>query len=623
MNGNKKSGVKRVYLDAERFKGGVGDEGLATAPRRVPDQVTVHAHRTKPGLGPVLATASSSKDLSAQSLRVPISELRITLLKGDSGHLYYLVAARDNYRILPAEDVTASHSKVMSVLSGIGILATDKAEKAAVWEKIHNPVEDPESVVATRRGFEQRPIPRYFHYGNGDVITCAPSLRVYSLTNNPGGFDRIGKLRVYEKAVSSVLRNQAIPLTVFFVGLSEALKPFLAAAGYNDENMMVDLVGRSTSYKTALTSGVAGSIWGRPHRQNGYARRWSMTEQKIEDYFRDFNNHLLILDEATLAHRDLKRRGEVISDVVFRMSSGMGRARTGESAASHSLTVLSSSNDPMKTILASSPEGQEALGVRLISFSMPERDTRFFDTVPDGFKSVAEAMTEVIAVIQSNHGLLARRFIRNILQRVNGDYPAFLNLLKEAMEEFLKAGGFGACDAGEIEYRRAQPLALAYATAVIAFDTGTLRGNRWGNVRKTVLRAWFRYGCTQVIKQGDPRFNEYMEDPANVFVDLRDGGKPELSDDALAGIAGFIRYRKDRTLSIAVTKTAVKGRLGYSPALLKQLQRQGVLLAKKEQRMKLALRLVHGREKRDAFYVFALRGVPDRIKFWDGEQSGV
>ncbi|WP_105438781.1 DUF927 domain-containing protein [Neorhizobium sp. T25_13] len=612
---------------ARRVKGGGGKKGLPTAPSS-----TAKSSRPseKAGLGPVSGQATKAAAREAKAVptkksglgpvfddgespsRPSIGDLVVECMDGDDGLLYYLFAAKGGKFVLPLTELAATPQKVLVELAKIRVRVNGRAARDQLNAKIEAAGSN-KSTVATIQGYERVTRPRYFVYGDGHVILGERRLVVHPRTTGSQAFERAGELEAYETGVAPVLRDQAIPLTVFFFGLSQVIKPFAKAAGINAENMMMDLVGRSTNYKTALTSTVAGSIWGKPDRVGGYAHRWNMSAQKIEEFFREHDNHLLILDEATLADKDPKKRGDVILNVVHRLSSGESRARTGEAITAHSLSMLSNSNEPMRTILAASEDVTEALEARLISFKLPTRETGFFDSVPEGFSSLGAAMKQIFTVTQANHGLLARKLILEVLRYVHRDHAGLLEVIKGAVGKFMKAAGQGEAEMATLPYRRVQSFALAYATAVIAFKTKTLHKKQWGRVKRTLLRAWNEH-ANALESDGDLRFNEYMTDPSHVFADARGSEKPEVSDKAFKKIDGIVFTAKDKTLCLAVPLHAI-GKLNYSTAKLKQLKKDGILRAGGNLQSKLRLRRVGREERRDVFYVFRVTAINSQTRF--------
>lgn len=497
-------------------------------------------------------------------------------------------------------------------LSKIGILAASQSDRAEIKKRIEAATARTDIIVATHVGFERGPTPRFFVYGDGSVISPLRDLAVLPLIVDNGRFQKAGNQRTYEKRVSAIIRNQPIPVTLFFFALTQIIKPFVADTRYKAENMMFELVGPTTTYKSALACTVAGSIWGKAHSNDRYARDWNMTDQKIEELFAAFNDHLLILDEATLAGTSEKARAEKVLNTVHRLSSGQGRARTGAEPDGHSLGMISTSNQPIRSILPASEEVQRALEVRLISFELTGDNSSFFTRKPSGFPSIKEAMDEIFDVTRENYGLLARRLIHRVLLRVQRDKEGLIRLIEQAMSDFITKADYKARDAHRAPYRRIQPFALAYAAATVAFETGTLMRQRWGNVLRNIFRAWADHGSLEQPCKVHASLVSFMRDSANIFVDVREGKKPMLSDKNFARVAGFIRQAKDKSLCLAVPKHA-KAKLGMPLAVMKQLKISGVLRSGQNLQTKLCLRRTRDGEVRDVFYNFQLEEMPKDI----------
>ncbi|KQQ38294.1 hypothetical protein ASG19_04355 [Rhizobium sp. Leaf306] len=571
----------------------------------------------KTGLGPQIAKKSPPSVRDVPS-RASVSDLKVKLLNGDDGAIYYQFVADGQHVILPAPEVIGSLPRVYAELTKIRVLASSASDKQEIKEKIDTPDTDT-TVVATRYGYEDAPRPAYFVYGDGSVLRASTQTQIVPRVVSRSSSGRAGILKSYEAGLSAVLRDQAVPLTVFFFGLSQIIKPFARAAGFNAENIVLELVGESTKFKSALTCGLAASAWGSADPRDGYSLTWNITKQKIEELFTNYDHQLLILDEVTLAGENPKERGEAVGKVVHRLSSGVGRGVTGKTATGHSLNMLSTSNEPLRSILPASQDVHAALGVRLISFEVPSRETFYFDRIPEGFASVGEAMDAAFGVVQQHHGLLARHLIQRVLVQVNDRYEHFLGHISKAVRKFMKRIGLGNADMATLPYRRAQPFALTYATAVIAFKTGTLKKKLWGGILKTILRAWNEHASAGAGDDGDARFNSYMNDSSNLFVDGRGKEKPVIRNTVFAGMAGIFYLSKDKELLLAVP-TAAASKLGYPKAVLKQLKKDGILKAgTKTLQRKLFLRRVGKAESRDTFYVFKIAGISSQVRFWEGE----
>ncbi|NNG74295.1 DUF927 domain-containing protein [Rhizobium laguerreae] len=618
MKDSKKSHAERSNPLKEVRKTGGGDKGLPTARRHSAGNTVSPG---KLGLNPVSANGTTGTDATSGvpgasndqgRIRLPaVTDLNVSVLTGDDGDLYHLFEALGQTVVISSKTVVENRLQIMSALRRIGILAVSPAIKSEVSQRIEVAQHDAKTIVATRVGFEKRAIPRYFVYGDGAVISPDTELRVVSLIENSGRFRSSGKLSTYEEGIAKVIREQPVPTTLFFYALTQVLKPFVSATRYKAENMIFELVGDTTTFKSALTCTLAGTIWGEGHSPEGYARSWNMSDQAIEDLFVSFNDHLLILDEATLAHTNEKLRAEKILNTVHRLSSGQGRARTGAVSGGHSVAMLSNSNQPMRSILSvtTTEEVRRALEVRLVSFQLVNKEASFFSSVPSGYDSIHDAMDEVFTTTKENYGLLARRYILNVLRLAQQDGDALIMHIGDLIAKFLK--GIEAQD--EVSYRRAQPFALAYAAAVIAFETGTLSKKHWGKVKRSIRRAWIEYGAAKSIAAGDPRIVAYMNDTSNLFVDARDGTKPHILDENFKKVAGIFYYGKDKALCLAVPSGVIKN-LNMSSAALKGLKTEGVLRAGKNLQSKLFLRQVSKEKKLDVFYVFKVPEIPIHTK---------
>ncbi|MBD8685997.1 MULTISPECIES: DUF927 domain-containing protein [unclassified Rhizobium] len=583
----------------------MGGKGLTT----VPDIVAQAAGPDKkPGLGPDYE--------NLPTLATP-SELNVTILKGDDSQLYYLFEARGRRFVRSSKLVIEQRQKVWGDLGQLSILAASADDKKKVNEQIENPKKSENALVATRVGYERTKIPRYFVYGDGTVITPHNDLQVISVVGNSNRVSSSGNLDLYETEIAKIIRDQSVPITLFFFGLSSVVKPFVSGNGHKAENFMFELVGRSSTYKSALTCTLAASAWGKGHTSDGYARDWNMSEQKIEELLLDFNEHLLILDEATLAHPREKERAEKILNTVHRLSSGQGRARTGTDSLSHSVSMMSTSNQPMHLILPASDEVRRALEVRLISFQLPTTKSSFFDVAPEGFSTIDDAMQHLFRITADNYGLLAKAYINTVLEALNKDPNEISAVLNSAISKFLKKADLKQSNSDkDISFRRVQPFALSYAIAVLGIHLGLLKKKKWGHVKRTILRAWNNYGAPQPAILDHPRIVAYMNDAENSFVDARVGSKPTISDKEFLKVAGFIFLGKDKKLHLAIPAGRSKN-LGISSAVMKNLKAEGVLRAgEKDLQTKRVLRISGQDEKRDAFYIFRIHQIPEEVAFY-------
>jgi Superfamily II helicase and inactivated derivatives len=607
MKGPSKNRLKGHKSGKKVQKGHVGDVGVATAPQSKPFLPLSPRTPQKQGLGPVSTHPATEMPTDVLERIALSSVVRTT---ADDGNLYYVWKLCGKVTAIPVAVVTETFAKVYSALLPVGIIAISPAQKAAVRQKFDEAPETDKVIVVTRNGYEHVDRPRFYAMGDGSLIKSDASLRLIGIGNPDDRFEERGSRRTYERNLARVIRNQPIPLMVFFYALTPALQPFAMQAECLVQNTMLELSGSTSRYKSALTNFLAGSVWGGTQETLGFADSWNITPASAEEAFIRHQNGLLVLDEATMAASSEKERGNVIGNVVHRLTAGKKRGRKGEVSAHFQLMALSNSNQSLASILDAAPEVKAALEVRLITLQVPKRETGPFEFVPRGFDSVHQAMGLVFATVNEHRGLLARRFIRDVLAWSRRDHESLIRFIRTQVERFISDIGLGSgADAAEL--RRAKPFALTYAAAAVAFKAETLRRKRWGKVRRTLVEAWFRYGNPPPSSPVRDEVDEFLADETTTVVDLPYGVKPEIAGDSFDRVDAFIYRDKKRQLNLAMTPAKMRKHLKLSAAALKQLKKSARLRATENLRMRLRLRCLNGVEQREVFYLFPIPKVPD------------
>lgn len=588
-------------------KGQVGASGVATAPRKRPFLELAPATIENHGHGHGFKEDVQAGSPDTLTLIANSSVCRVT---ADDGTIHFVWKLLDKVALISALALVHSFTKLSEALIPLGILLISPAQRAAARQKLEEAPVSHDIVVSTRAGYEAGAQPRFYVFGDGTVVGDGQELRVLHEGSNPR-FKAIGSWRRYEKVLSPVLRDQPIPILVFFFALTPILQPFAKDAGFLVMNTILELSGRSSRYKSSLTNFVAGSVWGGSSEPLGFADPWNLTPAKAEQIFRDQNNALVVLDEATAAGGSSKERGHLIANVAHRLASGRVRGRMDTSSEAFSAMVLSNSNESLMSILDYAPDVKAALEVRLVTIEVPSRDTGVFETVPEGYSTVGEAMENVFKLTAEHRGKLAKRFVRRVLRWNRRDPEGFLRTLRGAVDQFMARVGLDSPKADLVEVRRAKPFALAYAAAVLSFKMGVLKSKRWGSVRRSLRQAWLRYGRLTVKGGAHSAVDGFLADRSNQLVQVPSGPRSEVPKADFEKIAGLIYRDKRRQLCLAMTAKMVKRHLGYDAAKLKQLRREGGIICGEHLQMRLRLRRENGKEVRESFYVFPIDAVPE------------
>lgn len=568
---------------------------------------------------PVVVSSKRTHTVSTPQESEPLAGLTVDLIPVDEGGEAFLFSYAGERLAIPIEQFITGRQTALVSISRLGVRLINRRAQNVFDSLLDAAAKRQDVIAVTRLGYDRRQghefRPQYYAYGDRtiyrnrkapDCVACFPAQK---------NFSRHGHRKVQEKAIATVIRNQAAPLLVFFVGLAPVLQPYAKAAGMMVENVLVEMIGPTSTYKSNLTTLVAGSIWGgNRNAKLGYAHGWNATANRLEELCAVHNNSLIVLDEATMAASNAKARGEVILNVTHRLSSGQTKGRFGEDTVNFDLLALSNSNESLLSILSESSEVERASEVRLIAIKCPSRKTGYFDSIPDGYHSIEAAMSDLRSACGVNFGHIARRFIREILKWSERDHQGLVARIKSHMQNFLSTAMADSRDTASEDLRRAKVFALAHATSELAFETGVLRKKLWGDTRKPLLRAWRKYGRRRRSVIVDDQLGTFLTNPHKRLVDVTDGSKPEIPDEQLREIDGFIYRGSGNEMHLCMTPATMRAQLAFSSARLKTLKQRGILRCNKKLKRMVRLRSVAGVVKLEAFYAFKIAAIPPHAR---------
>lgn len=598
-----------------------------------------------PGFGPTVDTSfqppsGGSKVVDAGSGKKPnapkvannkVKKLKVDLVGADDGFEVTVVRHRGKALVLTIDKLYDNRKEIYKSIHQMGVPMMKKEAKEGFQQLLDLAKKRGDMIVATKGGYDRRNIPRkgpqYYAYPDGKILKQPNAPRVYSTLAPSPSFSSAGTFSDYEAGVSSVLKDQAAPLLIFFIGLSPILQRFTKDAGYFVENVIFEMIGPTSTHKSTFTNLIAGSIWGGDPSSSklGYARSWNATANKIEEFCKEYNNSLLVLDEATLAGATPSERGAAILNVLHRISSGETKGRMGQQEMERfELMALSNSNEPLLSLIKESSNVEGAGEVRLIAIECPTRKTGYFDSIPNGHTSVEAAMKGLRRVCNENYGLLAKKMIKAVLKRSDRDYDKLIKAIGDSMLSFLIRCDVHPEFADQKILRRAKPFALAYATAEIAFKAGVLQKDLWGDVGRALIRSWKKYGRRGGTPDGNETIANFLANPQAAIIDLSQGQKPEITDDELIRLDALVYVDRRNAAYLAMTRRSMTKNLAMSKAALKKMKMRGFLKGGSNLQSKTRLRKVDGVERYEKFYLFALAHPPENavsIETWRSRQK--
>lgn len=215
----------------------------------------------------------------------------------------------------------------------------------------------------------------------------------------------------------------------------------------------------STGKTTALA--VAASVWG----GKDYTQRWRATTNGIEALAAGHNDALLCLDE--LSQVDPNSAGEI----AYMLANGAGKSRADRSGgyrkkSAWRLIFLSTGEMSLADhMIEAGKKAKAGQQVRIIDIPAETGNYGIFDTLHEYSNGAAfsQALGQACAL---NHGVAAREFIQQLVDRIDHVVPYIQN----ATEEFLLGCSLDDSD-GQV-YRVAKRFAVVAAAGELATTFG-------------------------------------------------------------------------------------------------------------------------------------------------------
>lgn len=178
---------------------------------------------------------------------------------------------------------------------------------------------------------------------------------------------------------------------------------------------------------------------------------------------------VLLLDEANLFGMGETARAlaAMFKDVAFKLGSGTTKARMGSEGGEKRLLFLSTSNEPLASLIGEHSEGAKAAADRLITIPIPEdRPYGVLDFVPAGYSSPGAFVDAVMSATQNYCGQALPRFLAKLVNERARDEAGLRRKIAGFMEVFRERSGV---DNNSGSARRiADAFGLVYAAGKLA-----------------------------------------------------------------------------------------------------------------------------------------------------------
>ena len=236
------------------------------------------------------------------------------------------------------------------------------------------------------------------------------------------GVNRKGKFKEWQKAVDLIKRLPKVK----FALLVSITSPFLEV--FDAPNFCLDLAcGTSKGKTTALK--IAASVWGNPDDQSAatVVHSWNSTRVWFERRASTYHNLPFLLDETKRA-----KYPKMVPELIYDFASGQGKGRgsvKGTAATGSWRSILISTGENKAVNFTAGDGGAHA---RTISIWGP----------PFGkeSKKKAQAIDQVVALIEDNYGYAGRRVIRHLLKNKD-EWSKYKEKYRKYVRRYQKRAG--------------------------------------------------------------------------------------------------------------------------------------------------------------------------------------
>ncbi len=219
---------------------------------------------------------------------------------------------------------------------------------------------------------------------------------------------------------------------------------------------------------------ILASVAGAP---NTIVTLWNNTDKGLEEIAVSHNDSTLILDESKLLDKDPVMTAKTITNRVYTLTGGKGKARSAlyeNNVAEWQLTVFSTGELSLaQHAEAGKIERLEGENVRMIDVPADaDRGMGIFESLPDGVSSSNELAHIVKDVTHRYYGSAKPAFLKRLVADIQDDREGLKAKLEKGINHFLNHHKVNR-NSG-IDVRIAKRFALAYVSGCFAIKYGIL-----------------------------------------------------------------------------------------------------------------------------------------------------
>ncbi len=359
---------------------------------------------------------------------------------------------------------------------------------------------------------------------------------------------------------------------------------------------------------------ILASVAGAP---NTIVTLWNNTDKGLEEIAVSHNDSTLILDESKLLDKDPVMTAKTITNRVYTLTGGKGKARSAlyeNNVAEWQLTVFSTGELSLaQHAEAGKIERLEGENVRMIDVPADAgHGMGIFESLPDGVSSSNELAHIVKDVTHRYYGSAKPAFLKRLIADIQDDREGLKVFLEKGIKYFLDQHKVNR-NSG-IDVRIAKRFALAYVSGCLAIKYKILPFER-SDVMHGISKCYrdsLNMPCSP-----EPALSTLL--PPDVIAILKSGAQMNLikngglSHDLIKGLSVVLcKVKGKKVLAVDAKFINDNMNLKLRKIVFKKLTQQGVLLSDNQKEYS-TVQISYEGEVIDRRYCFVQRKLADLL----------
>ncbi len=398
-----------------------------------------------------------------------IGHLQVEGITGPSGARYVLIQNEEQAACLSLAAFVTDEKYAKRALLDQGIVVVAASDWRKLMEKVGAVRDFPPGPIIEKIGWNEA----NFALPDGSVLPASESNAPIAIELSARKCAKAGKFKKWYRYVALPLQGQHLATFLLMSAFAAPLLRLTNRVG----NFGFEIVGKKGTGKSTLQFLVSSALGGVGQGSNGhYWVTLDTTYNALEKTMKHHSDMPIIMDEANLFAADAtpRTRAGLFQALAFKLGSGSLKSRYGEfQEADYRLIFITSSNEPLATLLGQSTESARAAADRLLTLHLDDaRQYGVFDFLPKGYASSSQFAQDLMRAADANHGHAIKRFLARLVAETTSDEGALRDKIQGYIDRFCEKAAVDKNDGSEV--RVASAFGLVFAAGKLAQEYDVL-----------------------------------------------------------------------------------------------------------------------------------------------------